>query len=44
MNQYKITVPMLDGETFVIDLQSNLDSPAVKHTKSVELLFILEPL
>lgn len=31
MNQHKITVPMADGETLVIDLQTNLDSPAVKH-------------
>ena len=31
MNQHKITVPMADGETLVIDLQNNLDSPAVKY-------------
>lgn len=31
MNKHKITVPMADGETLVIDLQTNLDSPAVKH-------------
>ena len=31
MNQHKITVPMADGETLVIDLQTNQDSPAVKH-------------
>lgn len=36
MNQYKITVPMADGEVFVIDLESNLDSPAVK--QAIDLL------
>ena len=36
MNQYKIRVPMADGEVFVIDLESNLDSPAVK--QAIDLL------
>lgn len=37
MNQYKIRVPMADGEVFVIDLESNLDSPAVKQ-QAIDLL------
>lgn len=31
MNQHKITVPLNDGSNLVIDVQTNLDSPAVKH-------------
>lgn len=31
MNQHKITVPLSDGSNLTIDLQTNLDSPAVKH-------------
>lgn len=31
MNQHKITVPLSDGSNLIIDLQTNLDSPAVKH-------------
>lgn len=35
MSQYKITVPMPDGEIFVIDLNTTLDSPAVKQAVDV---------
>lgn len=31
MTNHKITVPLLDGSNLVINMETNLDSPAVKH-------------